>query len=111
MSIQTEWQVATTKEPAHFECNYADLKVQAVHNPATDEIQVRVAHEFDTDWMEGQFDEWLAESMDTELEAMVTKLHPLFRALAARLDDHDERSELREFVTLVESHNPGLIRG
>lgn len=108
MSIQSEWQLATKDEPAEFVLDYVTIKVQAV--TANKQISVRLATSFDTDWQERRFDEWLIDAEGSEIEERVSKLYPVMKAMLDKLDDRNDRAELREFLALVESYNPGIIR-
>ncbi len=110
MSVQSEWLASSKDEPAEFTLDYAGVKVQAVKNPESDEIQVRIATEFDTDWMECKFDEWQAEWEDTDLDEKLKDAYPLLKRLRAQLDAND-RALIDDVVNELEACNPGLIRG
>ena len=116
MSVQSKWKQASKDEPAEFELSYADVKVQVVRDDATGDIQVRLATTLNTDWMEGQFDEWAMDMTDSEVEE---KAEQAYRHLKEWRDcirgtgeqNAAELLAIEELVNAIEQANPGLIRG
>jgi len=117
MSIQSDWQPATTDEPAEFTLDYAEVKVQVVKTPESDEIQVRIATEFDTDWMEVKFDEWYEDiyepsDVETKCERAYWHLKEWRDCINGTGDGNAvELFAIQELVNAIEKNNPGLIRG
>lgn len=111
MSIQSEWQPASQDEPAEFELDYVNIKVQAICAPGSDKpaMQVRLATTFDTNWMERRFDEWCADMGDDADEAFEA-LYPMLKALVANVANRDKRAILNTAINELEQRNPGLIR-
>ena len=112
MSIQSEWQPASQDEPAEFDLDYANIKVQAICAPGSDKpaIQVRLATEFDTDWQERKFDEWWEDMKDGNTDAVFEALYPLLKELRASKCG-DEWALLNAAINELEQRNSGLIRG
>ena len=111
MSMQTPWQAATRETPAEFELDYVTIKVQAITKPGADqpELQVRLSTEFNTDWMENEFDRWSSEWENT-MDEKLKDAYPRLKRLRAQLDAND-RSLVDDIVNELEQCNPGLIRG
>ena len=109
MSVQSKWLPANRKKPAEFDLDYVNIKVQAVSMSGTNEIQVRIATEFDTDWMEGKFDEWQAEWEDTDLDEKLKEAYPLLKRLRPQVGA-DDRALIQAIINELEQCNPGLIR-
>ncbi len=109
MSIQTEWTEASVKEPAEFEVEYADIKVQAIKDPNGDDIKVRVAHELDTDWMEAKFDDWYSDMESDQLRESLELIYPMLKRLVKGKMAGDEKAALMAVIDELET-NTGLIR-
>lgn len=108
MSIQSLWQPATVEEPAEFDLDYVNVKVQAAKNPAGDEIQVRLATAFNTDWMERKFNEWYSD-MDGNTDEALEALYPMLKELR-ELRGGNERAIIDAAINELEQRNSGLIR-
>jgi len=111
MSIQSEWQPASRKKPAEFDLDYVDIKVQVCADDTTGEMQVRLATEFNADWMEGEFEQWCADMGDEEPIGVFEALYPMLKNLVANMANRDKRALLNAAINELEQCNPGLIRG
>lgn len=109
MSIQSEWQPASQKEPAKFELDYTEIKVQAVKNEAG-EIQVRLSTSFNCDWQMQAFDKWY-EEIDGHSDSAFEAAYQLLKKLRPAVGSADDLALLNALITEIESRNPGLIRG
>ncbi len=112
MSIQSEWQPASQDEPAEFELDYVNIKVQAICAPGSDKpaIQVRLATTFDTDWMEHRFDEWCAD-MGEDTDEVFEALYPMLKVLRGKKRGGGDWALLNSAINELEQRNSGLIRG
>lgn len=107
MSRMTAWKPASVKEPAEFTADYTTIKVQAVKDPDSEEIRVRVSHEMNTDHIEGMFEDWIErrEDIRTDLEY----LYPLLKGMDTSKMAHDDKAALMAVISKLEQ-DTGLIR-
>ena len=112
MSIQSDWQPASRSKPAEFDLDYVNIKVQVFKSPKSegDEIQVRIATAFNTDWQERKFEEWWADTDDNDSGGAFEALYPLLRTLRSYRSG-DDWALLNAAINELEQRNPGLIRG
>jgi len=109
VSIQSEWQKSSATEPAEFDLDYVEIKVQAVHDDK--EIQVRIATSFNTDWQECRFEEWIEDTYDDDSNAAFEAIYPLLKSLRNATVRGDDRALLSAAIKELENRNAGLIRG
>lgn len=113
MSIQSDWQPAMRSEPAEFDLDYVNIKVQAMAKGA--QIHVRIATAFNTDWQERKFDEW-CEDMEgaSDVEEAAKLAYPVLKewrdCVIASGDGKGPLGELNDLLRAIEQ-DPGVIRG
>ena len=110
MSIQSEWKPASKDEPAEFDLDYVEIKVQVIRQTATGDIQVRLATAFKPDWQERQFEEWLADYDYDNSDEVFEALYPMLKVLVKNKSG-DDRALLNAAISELETRNSGLIRG